>query len=46
MYGPLAETLTDFVKLFKLKDILKIAGIPQEVVETLDAALKQIPNQK
>ena len=46
MYGPMAETLTDFVKLFKLKDILKIAGIPQEVVETLDAALKQIPNQK
>lgn len=46
LYGPLAGALNDFIKLFKLRDILKIADIPQDAVETLDAALRQIPNQK
>lgn len=45
-YGPMAGTIMNFVKLFKLKDILQIAGVPHKTVEALDAALKRIPNQK
>lgn len=46
MYGPLADTVADFVQLFKLKDLLKIANVSQTAIDELNAALGQIPNQR
>lgn len=46
IYGPMTDTLYGFISLFKLTDMLKIADVPQESINTLDLALRQIPNQK
>ena len=46
LYGPMSETITGLVKRFKLKDLMKMANIPQASIDELNAVLIQIPNQR
>lgn len=41
-----SELVNGILGIFKLSDFLKMIGQPAEAVEQLDAALRQIPNQK
>lgn len=46
IYGPMVEYIIDFVQLFKLRELLVIGNVPQESINDLDAALRQISNQR